>query len=167
MKQGFPGSNDKLLHIYRSGNNEYIVGNPKAFGSLKTDVEDALKGKIGGSQYWINDGEAYPLTIILFEGADEIELTINAQVDQHAEAFIIGKPMVLKELAKDCEKYSMADGMARIEHNRILIKCKMLTIICLDDYDKWSKLAVPYSEEYAAESREFAIWPRELIEVKS
>jgi len=167
MKQGFPCSNDKLLHIYRSGNNEYIVGNPKAFGSLKTDVEDALKGKIGGSQYWVNDGEAYPLTIILFEGADEIELTINAQVDQHAEAFIIGKPKALNELARALDITYWAGGLAKVEHNRILMKVRTLRVINMNDYDKWSKLAVPYSEEYAAERREFAIWPRELIEVKS
>ncbi len=158
----FPNSDTVLLHVYQSGANEHIVGNKTALKQLKASAEKALKFGIRGSQYYVTDGEGYSLVVMLFKGQDANEFTVYPQSYQHDYVFILGKKSALENLVQLCD-HAMCNSHDSIAYDRAWWETRQLAVICLEDYAKWEKMAVPYSDESAADRREDAIYPKELV----
>lgn len=87
---------------------------------------------------------------------------VYAQPLWHFDAYIVGNAEALQALKQAIDE--------ALKHGR----SKMITfagdgeeydvmVIMLEDREKWDRLAEPYTEDYARERREDALWPCELI----
>jgi hypothetical protein len=60
-----------LLHIYSQSawhEDAYIVGNRESLEELKKLIDKALETGKGDGDFWVNDGEGYPLHVIFVDG---------------------------------------------------------------------------------------------------
>jgi hypothetical protein len=95
-------------------------------------------------------------------------LHIYAQQQWHDNAFIIGDREGLEILREAIDKALQTDGPINAnvfandgEGYTVVILCTESHCEMVNAY--WDKLAVPYTDEVAAEKNEDAIWPEMLV----